>query len=593
MFTLFGIIAITETADIISRTGFSNTPRQFCRRMKTLPESEVRMKKAIAFFVSVLCCIGCIGVAAFQTINANQPAVLTSTVTGRVVEVIDADALAVRLTDGRIMYVRLLGVDASTRHGGLRFMQDSVFGKNVSVVPDYTGSAPQMTGRYNYAYVFIGSNREMLNRTLIRYGFAEADTRYRGISNYNTLASSQSEARSIRAGIWGEGEHGVFLSNERINLNTASSRILEENMSQDTPDTVIMHIVNHRQRAPFKSVSELKFVPGMTRNLYNSNRHLFSVITNINRAGERELRSLFEGTRENVNKILQYRTRRQFSELTDLFREADVDREFYDRNRHYLAMNDTTVMTHSIPIFVVNVNTATYAQLNAISDVPSALATEIVNSRRTGYTLKTLGELDALHRLSVTELNALADNLNIYTDVNSATIHELESLYGAAQIQRDINNIEAARPINDINRLRNVLPEERFLRIQKHIYARDLEVPERININTANNDQLRSIGMTSSEASSILSRRGAIHTPSHIPFNISNYDTSVALYTNINMATVRELRSLNAFTENVIAAIISYREDQPFGSRAELEMFFTDQGYLSAYRSVRNFIVVR
>jgi DNA uptake protein ComE-like DNA-binding protein len=333
----------------------------------------------------------------------------------------------------------------------------------------------------------------------------------------------------------------------------------------------------------------------MTKEIYSSNRHLFTVITNINRASETELRSLYLGTRENVNKILQYRARRNFRDLTDLFieSEANIDREFYDRNRHYIAVNDTARVTHSIPVFVVNINTASQSQLNRISDVPSALASEIVNSRRSGYTFKTLWELDAVHRLNTAQINALSDNLNIYTDINRATHNELESLFGTAQIQRDIDNIIAARTISDINRLRNFMSEDRFLRIRDHIYAGEMQVPERVNINTANNDQLRSIGMSTSEVSSILARRGAMRTPSQIPFNIRNYDSSVSLYTNINTATVRELRSLNAFSESVITNIINYREDQPFGSNMEMEDFFRDQGQLNAYRAVSSFMVVR
>ena len=115
-----------------------------------------------------------------------------------------------------------------------------------------------------------------------------------------------------------------------------------------------------------------------------------------------------------------------------------------------------------------------------------------------------------------------------------------------------------------------------------------------ININTASIDQLKEIGLSSSQANAIRANQGRMCTYHDLPVDLREFDDKITLYTNINTANRLELESLSTgLSQIIINDIITYRSHQPFGSYDELLRFFDSKGLLSVYYGFSDFIVIR
>lgn len=536
----------------------------------------------------------------FQVVGAAEIAGrISTTAYGKVIEIVDADAIVVQLTDGRTAYIKLLGVDASTREGGLQYMQDNAFGKQVMLVPDLMAPM-QSTGRWSYMYAYLMSEsgiaaKESLNQALVRLGYAEVDQNLTFISEYAALSTEQEGAKSKKIGLWDDGKIlGTYSSSEKININTATVAMMEETFTGTIPSGLLSNIISFRNNNPFSRVEDIKFVTGMTKEFYDNNNYYMSVITNINSASEKELRSLSYSSDANIKKVLDYRADDDFEDIEELYDEARVTKNYYENNKGFISVDDDTPMVSAVPERTVNINTASKSQIDAISDISSAQAANIVSGRRRGYTYKTLGELKGVAgSFSLDKLNKVSDNLHLYTDINYCTKRELESLFGGFHTSGIITDIMDDRPFDSIDALKAYVSDSEFETFERFIYVDEMDIPDRINLNTAKSTQLEDIGMTAAQRKRIKDKQGEMKKPADIPFDITEFDDEVALYTNINTASRTELESLNAFKSSAIDAIVSYTSSQPFGSEKELYDFLKQEEAEDDYDDVKTFIVLR
>ncbi len=559
------------------------------------------MKRTISFILAfiLICSINTI-------VFANKAETIITRTAGVVVDIIDTDAFVVKLNNsGKTAYVRLIGVKGNAENDGRDYLLSNVLGKNVILEPDYSSSVTLSEGRWNLLYVYLvgdGSNinlnidgKELLNETMVKKGYAKVDDSYTSISKYSALAKEQQAAKSSKIGIWNEGKDGsgYFYTGNMVNINTASITKLKE-LLDDVPTSVISALVEYRRYNPFRNIYDLKYVDGMTKDIFDDNRNMITVVTNINRASEKELNTLISSNTKNIDLILDFRARERFTLLTELHTKAGLNRQFYDDNKPFISLRDEEEVTYTIPEVIVNINTASLEQLEEAIKL-SSQSTKIISGRQKGYGYKTIMELLQIRGFDVSERNIhrYTDNLHVVTDINSATKEELRSLFGSQPASHLVDKLTNNRPFNRMSDVSDAVGSANFDKFKDYISLGKYSIPERVNLNTATEAQMVAVGISRDDARSLYNKRGTLTTSGELPINVQKFQAKVSLYTDINTATVAELRSLNAFTDPLINAIISYRNDQPFGSKQEMQEFFEYYGTKNSYDSVSKYLVVR
>lgn len=526
---------------------------------------------------------------------------------GLVVDIIDGEAMVVKFGDANV-FIKLIGINTKASEDALDYMTTHVKGKYVWVVTeDLTGTDVQDT-KYYSAYVYMQDTGEMVNQILLKEGLANLKTSNLVASKYSELNSALSQAKSKKVGIWSTNKTSsskksskssnskYSYSGDCININTASSSQLTD--LDGITSTIASNIINYRKQNPFNTVEEIKFVKGMTKDIYDDIYDEITVVTNINEATEKELLTLNGLSQSEVDSIIDYREDEgDFTSLEQFYQKTNLTSSDYNNNKNFISLEDEESIDYTINDSVVNINTASESQIKSAvgSVLSSSEVSYIISNRRNGYTYKTLMELCKLPRNSITEqdVNYIEDNLHVTTDINNATTDELRSLFGSSYSSSDINEIKSKRPFDDIDEIEDIVGSSKFKQIKDFIYVDEYEVPDRTNINLADRSQLEDLSLTSSEVSKLEDKAKDINSAIDLPFNVSDIDNSISLYTNINTASESELETLYDISSSTVSAIVSYREDQPFGSKDEIKQFFEDEDEMSVYRYIANYIVVR
>ena len=348
-------------------------------------------------------------------------------------------------------------------------------------------------------------------------------------------------------------------------------------------------IVNYREENPFNTIEEIKFVHGFSKELFESNKQLLAVCTNINYADEDELFSLGHITEDEVEDILSYRRKHsKIASISDLKNEKLIADNRYKKIKDYIATYDKTKIDVTENSHVVNVSTANQSQLVS-TGLSTNTAQKIIDYRKNGYTYKTLTELTKIPGLGFTtdQVNEFEDNLNTKTDINEASDNEMQSVFG-----NEATKVIYKRNYTAPSEVSEYLTTEKYNKLKNVIYT-GVDDSECININTATRAQLSEMGFSPTIISSLAGVKN-MKTAADIPCDLGEHDKNASLYTNINTASVKELKSLNhGITDGIINEIISYREEQPFGTVEEMKTFFNDRNYFSFYNSVSEYLVVR
>ncbi|MCL2699791.1 MAG: helix-hairpin-helix domain-containing protein [Defluviitaleaceae bacterium] len=509
----------------------------------------------------------------------------------QVINVIDGDSMRVRMLDtGDIALVRLLCVDATGHDGAFDYLVSRLTGKTVFIETDAVVN--HYTDRWNLVYMFY--NGQHVNADMLANGFAIINESHREAWRYRDLSRIQNTARLSEIGRWAPDrpEDMQPYSGVGLNINTASATQLS-NILIGVDAATARNIVRFRERNPFRSIGDIKFVQGFTKRMFDDNRRFMTVSTNINLATREELSTLTDVTAAMVNRLINHRSNNRFTRISTLYTEDIIPRDVFNRNEPFISTTTRTTIEHAIPNTIININTATRPQLTGIGFTARQADALIEHRERYGY--KTIEELQFVPGvlLSRERIDELYDNLTVRTDINNAPHTEIRSLLGTTGTAAIAGNIERGRRFRTLEALRNHVSQSVYNTFLPFVYIDSADaIPERANLNTATRAQLRGAGLSASQATAIENARPIAH-PGQIPVNIFANDSRVALYTNINAASYEELRSLG-LPDDIIDAIIAYRRVQPFASQSELRIFFTDELLAwSTYNRIRDFVVFR
>lgn len=547
------------------------------------------MKKKISLSLIVIIVLSMITV-----VNAGT---LSNKKLGIAMDIIDGEALVVQFNDLN-MFIKLIGVNTNASQEALQYVNTHVKGKYVWVITEDMPTAAVNDSKYYYGYVYLYDTGEMLNDTLIRQGLAELKTSDSFASKYNDLTSSESYAKSKKIGVWqvNKTKSDYYYSGNSTNINTATTSELAE--LKGITSTIASNIVNYRKENPFNTIKEIKFVKGMTKDIYDGIYDKITVVTNINVASEDELLTLNNLSQSDVDSIIKYRDRdSRFTSLEQFYTKTDLNSSDYENNRHFISLDYEESTDYRIGDIAININTASSSQIRSASKtlINTSTSDKIVSNRKRGYTYKTLMELLKISNININAetINKLEDNFNLYTNINNASTDELESLFGSNYSSSDISKIKSERPFGNISELKTILGDTKYNAIKDFIYVDKYDEVDRINLNLATESQIDRLSLTSSQLRQLVNKYKDIDYAEDLPFDVKDINNKISLYTNINIASESELATVYNMSSSLISSIISYREEQPFGSVNEIEEFFEDENDLSFYREIKDFIVVR
>jgi len=556
-------------------------------------------------------------IALFFTYNVQifaQPFVQlpeTGLVVVSVEEVIDVNSIRVRNQFGQEALVRLIGVspNPSNLRDGITFLQREIVGHTVLLVSDaglFNPFAPN-TSRWNYRYVFLGIRH--INSELILSGLAHVNENHAHAEHFDQLRDATQLAQRFGIGLWASEHHRhiSFRYANRLNINTATAAQIQQRTGATA--TLAQAIVSFRATAVFQQLSDLKFVPGMTREFFENNRNMLGVSTNINTATEEELITVF--TQAQAQAIIASRYLQgqgAFASVQELVSRGIMTQVTLNQlNRgEFVSVTDDYEISFSRPGFRANANTANTAQLTRAG--ASAAQANAITQQRVIMPIRNIQDLTGLAAFSIGNHN-LADNLRAFTNINTAPASEIESLFGtsqlsAANLNATVNAILAHRNhsyFTDINQFVAILPAgANVVAITPFIYVDSRPQPQLLNINTATAQQLVEIGVPLATAHQIVSSagRGNWNVPAQLPNIVRSLSAAVqaqlSVRTNINTATAAEIRSLDPLmSEATINWILRYRDEQIFGSHAELEWLFAHYGQTALLNRISRFIIFR
>lgn len=508
----------------------------------------------------------------------------------KVLEVLSGDSLKVQLPNNDIAYVKIKGITTNGFDESYSFLIDSVLGQNIILTRD---GASYNSGKFTYMNVYL--NNLNIAEEMIKLGYAVIDKKQDKGTDYNKFVSAQDEAKKNSSGLWiyenpnystltGFSQENINYTNDKVNINTATKEQLKT-LLKGIDDTVAKNIVAYRDANLFSNIQEIKFVDGFTKKMYDDNKIALTVSTNINKANEYELRTLGISNDE-ISKIITERNKKEFSSINNL--KDFVSRSLYYKIEKYISIDNRTSVDDDTSILKANVGLSERSYLSDVG-VSYKIAKDIVSYREYGYTYKTLYELTRLGtaNANITDINYLQDNLEIYTNINTASKKELISIFGSKNGTKIYDD-----KYTSIADLQKILSKNEYEKMKANIYEKEIK-PEYININTATKQELVDAGLSSAQVDTILRNR-PITNPSQIHIDVTNVNDKISLYTNINTASEKELKSLNNnITSEFIDKLIKRRKEEIFGSITEVEQFFKDNNAPLTFKQVKQFIVVR
>lgn len=509
----------------------------------------------------------------------------------KVIQVLDGDAIKVQLQNKDTAYVKIKGIDAKGFDASYDYLTSTLLGQNVTLIKDgtsYTG------GKFNYMLVYY--NGKNIGNEMVSNGYAIIDKKQDKGNTYNTLSLSQDNANTNSLGMWrfenvnyssitGSSGGKITQTNDKININTATKDQLQTLLKNVSLD-LAKNIVNYREKNPFSNIQEIKFVDGFTKEIYDKNKYALTVCTNINTANEFELKTLNNMSDTYINNIISKRNEESFSSTSDII--SIISKANYDKISDYISIKDYTTIDVSKNSYRANISLSNKTYLTQ-AGVPYYFADDIIAYRKNGYTYKTLMELSKLGTNNITEkdINFLEDNLNVLINLNTDNILELNSVFGTTNAKKIYSRV-----LSQKEDLKDLIGASDYNKVKDIVYVGKNNY-EYININTASKQQMTDKGISTTAIYKFMEKR-PIRNPLQLPLDVSDINSKISLYTNINTASKLELQSLNnGITDLLIDKIIKYREEDNFGSLEEVEQFFKANNGSIVYDKIKSYIVVR
>lgn len=515
-----------------------------------------------------------------------------TTTVAKVLKIIDGDTMQVELPNKDTAYVKLKGVTSKGFDQSYDYLTNTLLGQNVTLQKDKTS---YNGGKFNYMVVYY--NGININNQLLQSGLAVIDNTQDKGYQYDTLVQSQNIAKTDLSGMWlyedynyssitGENGATIIQTDDKVNINTATKDQLRSLLKGVGVD-LANEIVKYRDKNPFNTIQEIKFVKGFTKKMYDDNKHIMTVSTNINKANTFELKTLNNLSDQYIDDIINKRSRKDFSDIKQL---ADIlEPTDYSKISYFISTEDKTSINIIKGADTANVSLSSKSYLTK-AGASSTFASDIVSYRKNGYTYKTLMELMQIgSNVTEQELNYLQDNLELYTNVASNNIDYLMTVF----TKTDAQNI-SKKTIKQKEDLKSIISESKYEQTKDAIYV-DTNKDEyiNININTATKEQMYEQGFSTDEAYKLIQKR-PIRNATQFPFNVSKINNKISLYTNINTASRTELKSLNnGMTDLLIDKIIKYRQDEGFATLDEIKQFFESNNALNTFNAIKSYLVVR
>lgn len=507
-----------------------------------------------------------------------------------VIEVIDVNAIRVMLNNGRSALVRLIGIAPNGSPNAAAFLSTRIMGQEVILTRD---NAFDNSGRWNYMYVF--HNDEMINAHMVLSGFARLNEAHAHAAYFLNMQSGQSIARSVGLGMFAAEFRPDITryGGSTININTATAAEIIEFL-QASPQ-LASAIVAARTYTVFQNVNDVKFVDGVGREFFSSQRFRMSVSTNINTAALDELASLEGVTHQLAQDIINSRINHPFLNLNELITRGFLNQAQLNTNFPFMSTQTQNTITFARPNFIANINTANHAQMIR-AGIPANIANQIITQRANGMPYRNLMDIIGMG-IDAAQINQLADNMRTHTNINIAPLSELESLFGNNANQINFTNIINARPFTAVGQISAHIPHNLFEMASPYMYINERQnLPNLVNINRATAAQLVTAGLETTLSNQITTgTRPFWQLPSQLPAVIPTHlRRNLSLFTNINTASAMELLSLDpALTSVVVSQIDTMRNDQPFGSMAEIREFFESIGHTALYSRIYNVLIFR
>ncbi|MDR2183761.1 MAG: helix-hairpin-helix domain-containing protein [Clostridiales bacterium] len=546
--------------------------------------------KTGALFLAILMFVATFAVS--DGLSASSYISLQSGDRVQVIEIIDINAIRVRTPRGDAL-VRLIGVHHGGTPQGMNFLTREIMGNHVHVVRDPL--FPNV-GRWNYLYIM--HVERFINGELILTGFGRLNEAHYRAAQFENIRQGQAIAREAGLGQWANELRTPIITQygERININTADAAQIMAHLGAGRD--LANSIVSFRGSAVFQTVNDVKFVPGVTWEFFASNRNRMAIVTNINTANIPELESLANITAEQAEAIVESRSGgRSFTAASQLVTRGIMNPWEFNIISPFISLQTEVQTQFARPNIRANVNLASQTQL--IASGASFTQAIGITTQRGFLPMRNLHDLKDMPGFETMEqINALADNLRAYTNINTAPRSEIESLFGENVLQTAVDAIMDNRPFVGTDQISEFFDTAIFNRIEPFIYVGSRPPYPVVNINTATHQQLMDAGFYDAEAARIVNNRPILRPSQMVLWQTvvrPELRANITLYTNINNATNQELMSLDgAMTQDVASRIVSYRNDQPFGSFAEVEDFFAaDAATWEMFLRFRNFIILR
>lgn len=559
------------------------------------------MKSLLKNIICILLCIAVFSNVNLQQISARSLYVeLDQPRTGIVTKMIDTEAVEVMYystlsTIPTIERLRLVGVDSMGNKDSFEYSKNQLLGKTVFVLYD---DILDVEDGFIPSYVYI-SLEQSFNETLLQNGYGILETADSDAEFYTDLLKAEQIAKRQELNLWQTESTPV----NKININMASLTTLTDHLDLSTEDAYTL--INYRTNNPINGVEELGFVlPVFTRDYLQSTGRSIHVITDLNSANLYELDSLFStfSGLSNAYALNDYRIYKKIASIGEIQTLLSLNTSEYTKLNTYATVEPNTNHYDETNKIRANINTASASEIVKASGMTQTLADKIVNIR-TSYP-EQFRDLQSLYYRYPTVFSSTmtyyTDDLTVATEINSANIDELKSLFTRSQISDTLKTQLAQkiidyRPFYDYSKLEQTVGFAFYKYIRSYIYidgvTKDEVAP--ININTASKAKIISyLGLTGTNATNLQSRNGKFYSYGDVFFLNSTNASKITLYTNINTASEAELLLLSSsMTQRLAKKIIAYRIEYPFYNINDLKTFFENEDQSTLYTLIKDYVV--
>ena len=488
---------------------------------------------------------------------------------GKVIEVIDGEVVKISLYHQNfnvptIKTVKAIGLRTEASNEAFNYANNRLLGETVFLLEE----ASFQDSPYMEANIFVSFNQTYTEEVIER-GYGKVDTHYEGSEFYDDFLSSEAYAQLYEIGVW---ETALSERTDRININTASHTLLMNILGLSTSQA--MDVIVYRRENIYNSIIEIMAANDqLDAEWMDANRHLISVITNMNQTSYLELASLLpygEDEEKVIDQIDYYLRFNEVEEIDDLYDVDGFSRYIYSLDGFITleAMNRVEEANKA----TVNVNTVGEELFTAVTNLTTNDYKVLALKRKDGYVITSLKELYVLDHVYAEANNYIYGNhLTTFTDMNHAGETELLSLLNAtdlpvaAQLQL-VDKLIEAMPFKSLEEVKRLINDnETYDQIDDYIYVNQDDIVDRYNPNTAKEDDLNSLK--------------------------ADYKGHYTNYTNINTASEQMLLDLNeAMTQDLVDDIIDYRRKYPFRNNNDLANLFEDHEKTLLYSQLAKFM---